>query len=128
MNKLKYKIYYADGGGSNVPDILDHNLDINIVFEDGRVFVITFFTLANVGRLMNNANDGCIFHFWASDMVIIRDMLPETIECAVREMVASNHIQKMGTYIGTLNEVFSGRDKLLTFDTFPHMASHWDDI
>lgn len=67
--------------GYNVKDIYNDNIDINIILEDGRIFFATFFTVNNIIYLMDNeTNSFRRDHFWATDMVIVRDLSVATIE------------------------------------------------
>ncbi len=74
----------------------DDNVDVRVILDDGRRFMPTFFTLANVQRLMDkyaleggNAN-GLYFH--AADAVMIRRLTDEAIHAAVKDMVTTGGI------------------------------------
>lgn len=70
----------------------DDNVDVYVHFEDGRSYIATFFTLRNIQNLMEKdrrtgENDGGA-HFWATDMVIVRRLDPETVRLAVEDIIA----------------------------------------
>jgi hypothetical protein len=80
----------------------DDNVDVYVHFEDGRSYIATFFTLRNIERLMEKdrrtGESGGGLHFWATDMVIVRRLDPETVRLAIEDIIAS----------GDLEQVFDG--------------------
>ncbi|SNR60829.1 hypothetical protein [Hymenobacter mucosus] len=84
------------------PSITDHNLDVYVLFEDGRVYVGTAFTVANVAQLL--AKDG--FYFWASDMFIVKDLAQQTIRDAVQKAIADSCFSAIFSFIGFAAAIF----------------------
>ncbi len=121
---MNFKLFFP--AGYSISDILDDNIDVDVILENENVYVITLFTLDNIKKLMNSSTDS---YFWASDMLVIKDLSPQTIEKAVSEIVADQTLtlESIGSYIGKINEVFSYKNKLLTFNSIPHFGTVTDD-
>jgi hypothetical protein len=45
-------------------------------------------------------------YFWATDMVILRDLEMETVVNSIHEMVDDNYIEDIFSFIGTPKEIF----------------------
>ena len=78
-------------------DTVDDNIDVQIDIDDGRVFSATFFTLQNIETLFRkNAQTGeCAsgLYFWASEMILVKDLKMETIHRAVKDLILNNELQ-----------------------------------
>jgi hypothetical protein len=76
----------------------DDNADVFVYFADGRKYVATFFTLANIESIMKTyrATGECAdgLYFWASDMVIVERLDRETVERAVADLIRSGEFEK----------------------------------
>lgn len=89
-----------------VVEVLDHdkvnpdddNVDVFVYFADGRKFVATFFTLANIESMMrkDRVTGECAggLYFWASDMIVVRRLDRETIERTVADLIKSGEFEK----------------------------------
>lgn len=88
-NSAKFHFEYATP--YRPVDPLDDNIDIKVHLGGGEVYWGTLFTVGNVNRLLSQSNEG---FFWAVDMVIVPDLLPESIEAAIRNLVESGLIEK----------------------------------
>lgn len=106
---LSYKIVFPSG--YQVSNLLDDNLDVNIVFQDGRVFFATLFTLDNIQRLMKKES---AVYFWATDMIIVKDLSEGTIDEAIKKMIKDAYLEQALSEIGTIESVLG---KGQTFDT-----------
>lgn len=88
-NTPKFDFRFID----TVDDEDDDNVDVTITFEDGSSYIISFFTLSNIQTLMRRyAGTGeCAGgkYFWASDMVIVKNLKRETIEAAIRDLLST---------------------------------------
>jgi hypothetical protein len=75
----------------------DSNSDVTVTFEDGRTFVGTFFTLTNVGSLLEKwAKSGeyaAGAYFWAVNAVIVRRLDEETIRTAVEDLIRTGTLE-----------------------------------
>lgn len=78
--------------GREIHEIND-NIDVEIRLEDGQVFSATLFSLECISDTMTNYQDSgeCLNgkYFWASDMVIVKDLKLETINDIVKDLVES---------------------------------------
>lgn len=80
-------------GGHGIANPLDDNIDIEVKMADGRRFVATFFTIQNIVTIMRRyevtgeCKNG--LYFWASDMVILRELTEHSIRATVQDLVDS---------------------------------------
>jgi hypothetical protein len=89
-----------------VKDLLNDNLDINVILDTEDVYFLCFFTTDNIINLMaQEIGTSSELYFWASDMVIVRDLSKETIKQAVNSIIESGQINQF-TRIGNINSVF----------------------
>jgi ACT domain-containing protein len=76
---------------------LEGNVDVEITFPDGKRFAATFFTLKNIQELMeNHASTGESLnglYFWASDMVIIQDILETNIRKTIENLISTGEFE-----------------------------------
>jgi hypothetical protein len=74
-----------------VDDVNDDNIDVFVHLPNGEEWVATFFTLENIAKLLRGGESTgerlSGKYFWATDMVILKDLKFETIEATAREMV-----------------------------------------
>lgn len=79
-------------------DPVDDNVDVFVHFPDGRRYVATFFTVANIQSLMrkDRTTGECAggLYFWASDMIVVERMDRETIERTVADLMRSGMFGK----------------------------------
>lgn len=101
---VMFKIVFP--AGYIVDDVVNDNLDIRIITDDGNVYFATVFTPQNVVALMLK-DGGC--HFWATDMVIVIDLEKQTIRRAIGEMIDEGYLEEALTNIGTLEEQYPGK-------------------
>lgn len=77
-----------------IDDPSDENLDVFIHFENGEEYVLSFFTLKNISRLMSKNKlmgeqlNGA--YFWSSDMVIITEISEDSIMRTVEDLIKSH--------------------------------------
>ncbi|MCR6482890.1 hypothetical protein M8542_08670 [Amycolatopsis sp. OK19-0408] len=76
-------------GGGEQPETVE-NVDAEVRFPDGSRWSATFFTLAEVGRLMANwartGEYGGGRYFWCSDGVVVRDPGVESMTAVLAEL------------------------------------------
>ena len=76
----------------------DDNVDVFVYFADGRKYVATFFTLANIRSLMRKDRDtgecAAGLYFWASDMLIVERLDRETIERTIADLMHTGEFEK----------------------------------
>jgi len=110
---IDFKITFP--AGYNEVNELDGNIDVYIILESGDVFVATLFTLPNIQKLITQFNSAS---FWASDMVIVKDLSHTSIREAIQELIDDGYLEHACTHIGTIEKRYPGR----TFDQIPDMA------
>jgi hypothetical protein len=122
---MEFKIIFPAGHQNE--NQLSTNVDVDIILENGDVYVASVFTLINIDDLMERNNS---MGFWASDMLIVRDLKKATIRAAIAEAISENYVAMAFDKIGTLQTKFPG----YTFDDLPDMATgfeldiNWDDL
>jgi hypothetical protein len=91
-----------------INDELDDNIDAHLVLADGRVYVATLYTIANIQSLM--VQDDLLF-FLATDMVIVKDLKKSTIRAALEETLRWDEggIKMTLSYIGTIERQYHWR-------------------
>lgn len=80
-----------------IEDVLDDNADVQVELADGKRYVATFFTIANIQRIMKkDEGPGECLHgtyFWCSDMLIVKDLRPETIEASIQDLLKQEEFE-----------------------------------
>lgn len=96
LRNQAYLINWVEDPGTVDPT--DDNIDVIVHFEDGTSYAATFFTLANIRRILAGyAETGeCAsgLYFWAAHMVIIESLTSENVESAVKDLIKSGELQK----------------------------------
>ncbi|MDN5285642.1 MAG: hypothetical protein JWR38_1916 [Mucilaginibacter sp.] len=110
---MDFKITFP--GGYNETNKLDDNIDVHIVLKSGDVFVSSLFTLSNIQKLITQFNS---VSFWASDMIIVKDLSHETIRDAIQEIIDDEYLEHACTHIGRIEKRYPG----ITFEEIPDMA------
>jgi hypothetical protein len=98
---MKYKIYFP--AGRKELDTFSDNVDINIITEDELVYFATLFTINNIVSIMERGDENW---FWATDMILIKDLRDETIKKAISGIVAMNNLGSMVSEIGDIDTIF----------------------
>jgi hypothetical protein len=98
---MKFKIIFP--AGYRVKNVLNDNIDINIITQDGNVFFGTLFTQSNINYLMAKEEE-C--YFWATDMVIAKDLRKATIIEAIRKIINEGYLDQAFSKIGTIEKVY----------------------
>jgi hypothetical protein len=79
-----------------IDDIDNDNIDVVVEFESGERYSATFFTLASIQERMNHfAKTGeCSSgtYFWASDLIVVRQLTPETVSRTVSDLIEQNQL------------------------------------
>ena len=74
--------------------IVDDNTDVIVSFDDGAVYVASFFTYENIENLRRkNAETGeCLSgkYLWASDMILIDRVDRESIEQVIADLLRAD--------------------------------------
>ncbi|MBT2622620.1 hypothetical protein [Chryseobacterium sp. ISL-6] len=96
-----FKIVFPEG--YNVNDYNDDNIDLNIIIPSGQVFFSTFLTILNINNLMIRDND---LYFWATDMIIVKNLMKETIKSSVSKMISDRYLESACSEIGKIHEIF----------------------
>lgn len=98
---MKYKLYFPTGYRND--NVHNDNVDLYIIREDSAVYVVTLFTIDNIKSLMQRLGESW---FWATDMVVVKDLKMQTIKEAAAGIV-SECLDTATTKIGDLNSVFA---------------------
>lgn len=89
--------------GQSDPDPEDDNIDVEIKLASGLRYAATFFTLKNIYTLMerHSQTGECAngLYFWASDMILVKELTEDVICKAVEDLIASGEIDKALTRI-----------------------------
>ena len=85
-------------GGRVISDFVDDNVDVEVLLPDGNAFLATFFTIQNIIAIMHKdaltgeSESGS--YFWASDMVLVRNLTLETISTAISGLMREGYFHK----------------------------------
>lgn len=112
----KFKI--ISPGGYSVSDVLNENIDINVILEDEVVYFATCFTPLNIETLLLKEEKEV--YFWATDMLIVKDLKKSTIREAVSQIIEDDLTEKILCRIGTIKTVYPSWPEL-TFDNIDNI-------
>lgn len=77
--------------GVEALDNQDDNVDVFVWFGNGERYSATFFTVANIksilGRYEETGECAGGTYFWASNMVVVRDLTISTIHSAIKDLL-----------------------------------------
>jgi len=85
-------------------NVYDGNIDVNLITGDGDVFFATLFTLSNVQRLMQKEEHS--YYFWATDMVIVRDLQVNSIRDAILKIIKDGYLESVFSRIGDIKQIY----------------------
>jgi hypothetical protein len=83
--------------GDTPPDPLDDNVDVEVRFNDGRLYTATFFTLKNLeslfkkNRLTGECNRGT--YLYSVNMIVVERIDPDLIAEAVKDLIRNNEFE-----------------------------------
>jgi hypothetical protein len=97
-----FKIVFP--AGYQIKNYYNDNLDVNIILDSDKVFFGTLFTPMNIDFLIK----GDIF-FWATDMLVVRDLKKNTIRRAITKIINEGHLSNIFSEIGEINKVIPGK-------------------
>lgn len=98
---MKFKLYFPTGY-KNL-NIHNDNIDVNIITAENSVYFATFFTIDSIVSIMEKNNE---IWFWATDMIIIKDLDVLTIIKAVEELINNGNLESTASKIGSVESVF----------------------
>lgn len=110
---MDFKIIFP--AGYQIKDVSNSNIDINIILKSGDVYWGTLFTIENIQHLLNKDGDPC---FWATDMLIVKDLTEKTIREAIDRMIKDDFFAKAFSKTGDILKQYPG----MSFDEIPDMA------
>lgn len=91
-----------------IEDPFDDNVDVQVEFADGRRYMATFFTVANIQRIMkkDEGTGECLngTYFWASDMIIVREIRPEIIEAVIQNLIEQEEFEGVFLYCSSTED------------------------
>ena len=96
-----YKILSPSSYG--MLNVCDGNIDVNLVTGDGDVFFATLFTLPNLQKLMQKEEHR--YYFWATDMVIVRDLQLDSVRDAVFKIIEDGYLESVFSRIGDIKQI-----------------------
>ncbi|MEM6794045.1 MAG: hypothetical protein AAF725_08675 [Acidobacteriota bacterium] len=76
-------------------DLEDDNVDVEVNYRNGIRYVGTLATLRNIKRLMERApeeNESFCQYFWCKDLVVVKDLRPETIVSTVQALLEADEL------------------------------------
>jgi hypothetical protein len=83
--------------GTQMWDVAADNVDVEIVLDDGRRFVATFFTLVNVQNLFdkNKRTGECAagLYLWAADMILVERLTRDVIVRTVADLLQEGELE-----------------------------------
>jgi hypothetical protein len=100
---MEFKIIFPSG--YSVLNIDNDNIDVNVVLPNGEVYFGTLFTIANIQCLMDKEGE---HYFWATDMIVVKDLSEEMIYKAIKELINSDYLFQALTKIGSIETVNQG--------------------
>ncbi len=109
-----FKIIFPTGYQIN--NVINDNLDIHVVLDNGAVFFATIFTTSNIEYLINKEKD---IYFWAINMFIVKDLEKDTIRNAVAKSREDGYFDSIFSKIGTINNIYP---KVNSFDELQDMC------
>ncbi|CCF15418.1 protein [Brevibacillus laterosporus GI-9] len=84
-------------------DPYDDNTDVIVSFPDRTRYIASFFTYKNIETLtkknQTSSENMSGLYFWASDMVLVDNVKPETIEAIVDHLIAEENFDTLFTKI-----------------------------
>ena len=90
-------------------DPIDDNIDVEVRFDDGRIYTATFFTIKNLETLFlkNEVTGECGsgLYLWAAEMIIVKRLSLDVLNATVEHLLRENEFDS------TFTRVFSDRIK-----------------
>ncbi|RAP27035.1 hypothetical protein C2W64_01181 [Brevibacillus laterosporus] len=84
-------------------DPYDDNTDVIVSFPDRTRYIASFFTYKNIETLtkknQTSSENMSGLYFWASDMVLVENVNPETIEAMIDHLIAEDNFDTLFTKI-----------------------------
>ena len=72
----------------------DDNIDVEVIFDSGERFFPTFFTIANVIRLLReSAESNRVGYFWAGQMIVVKQLSVDVVASCVEDLVKTGQIR-----------------------------------
>ena len=96
---MLFKISFPTGYQQT--DIFQDNIDVNIILANGDIYFGTCFTVLDIQSIMSKGEEP---YFWATDMVIVKDLRKETIREVVDYIIAEEYIDIIFSKIGTIGD------------------------
>lgn len=119
---MNYKIVFPAGYINVEADILDNNIDVNIVFDTGDIYLGVLVTTVNIQHIMQKNNE---LYFWAEDFLILKDLNKKTIKNAINKVIELDTFSKIFSKIGILGEeYFNG----ISYESLPDMNNSSKDL
>ena len=105
MKRIPYTTSWREDLSS--VDALDNNIDVFVEFSDGSRYTATFFTLHNLNTLMREyeLTGECAggLYIWASDMIVVRELSPASIEQCVASLIENHEFEGAFTRLEDLD-------------------------
>lgn len=101
---MKFKLNFPTG--YHFESVLNDNIDIYVILENGEVYYFTLFTLDNIQTIMNKDTGLSSMYFWATDMLIVRNLNIETIKSSIKDLVDKGYFGNIFKSIGNIESIF----------------------
>jgi hypothetical protein len=94
-----------------VPDAVDDNVDVFVRFADGRAYVATVYTLANVATLLarwrQSGECASGTYFWSTNMFIVERLTEDVLARTVKDLLETGEFYQVfeGPCAGVQSEV-----------------------
>ena len=100
---MNFELHFPTG--YQIENIYDGNIDLHVICSNNDVYFATVFTIQNIQNVMTRNAES---FFWATDMVIVKDLMLKTIQKAIRELIEAGYLEAALTKIGTKETVYQG--------------------
>jgi len=91
------KSYSIQVLGDQIWDPFTDNIDIQVLFNNGRRYGATLFTLANLESLFRKSRESGEYagglYLWADAMIILKDLSMQTIETTVADLIENGGLE-----------------------------------
>ncbi|MCD7901066.1 MAG: hypothetical protein LUH22_14710 [Bacteroides sp.] len=92
----RFKVIFPTGYlGTN---IIDDNIDINVVLENGKVYFGVLGTLENIRTSFAKGD----LYYWSTDLLIVKDLKKDTIKEVLQATINEGYFESIFCQIGTI--------------------------
>lgn len=81
-----------------IQDQHDDNIDVEVALETGERFFPSFFTLANVTRLIRESAPNGVGYLWAAQMIVVEQLSQDVVERCIEDLVQTGEIRYFAAF------------------------------